>query len=86
MSDQVAPKCYIYTQTQLFEVSIWGGFWRGFGRGFWGGFREVFGEVSKSELKEICQGQTRPEISSMNAERGERSEPSEAAVATTGRR
>ena len=21
----------IYTQTQLFEVSIWGGFWRGFG-------------------------------------------------------
>ena len=26
---RIAPN--IYTQTQLFEVSIWGGFWRGFG-------------------------------------------------------
>ena len=57
-----------------------------FWRGFWSGLGEVSGEVLERFLERFCQGQTRPEISSMNAERGERSEPSEAAVATTGRR
>ena len=51
MSDQVAPKCYIYiyvhTQTQLFEVSIWGGFWRGFG--------EVLGrDFGKPKFQNSC--------------------------------
>ena len=34
----------IYTQTQLFEVSIWGGFWRGFGEvleRFWRGILDA---------------------------------------------
>ena len=34
---------YIYTQTQLFEVSIWRGFWRG------------FGEVLERSQRELCR-------------------------------
>ena len=53
MSDQVAPKCYIYiytknqdfrgSQKERFLERFWIGFWRGFGEVFGEGFGKVFG-------------------------------------------